>query len=148
MAHRHAIVWIDSDEASIFSFSAQDVEKRRVKAHEPHRSVRRRSGNVRDGHARDNREFFEAVLVALEAALTDDGEWLVVGPGEAKKEFGNYVQGHAETLAPRLAGIGSMDRASDEELVGAARKNFKALDRVIGRDTRLEEGPHGDASRE
>ena len=133
MAHSHAVVWIDSREARVFSFNAEDVEKKRVKAHEPHRQVHHRSGNVGDGRVRDNREFFEAVLAALEETLTDVGEWLIVGPGEVKKEFEKYVRGHAETLAPRLVGIGPMDHPSDPELLAVSRQNFKSLDKLGAR---------------
>jgi stalled ribosome rescue protein Dom34 len=140
MAHSHAVVWLDSRDARIFSFNAEDVEKKRVKANEPHRQVHHRSGNVGGGHVRDNREFFEAVLAALEATLKDVGEWLVVGPGETKREFEKYVRGHAETtLAPKLVGIGPMDHPSDNELVAAARKNFKAMDRLIEHDPRMQQ---------
>jgi stalled ribosome rescue protein Dom34 len=137
MAHGHAVVWLDTREARIFSFNAEDVEKRHVRADAPHR-VHHRSGSVGGDHVRDNREFFEAVLAALEATLKDVGEWLIVGPGETKKDFEKYVRGHAETtLAPKLVGIGPMDHPSDNELVAAARKNFKALDRLIEHDPRM-----------
>jgi stalled ribosome rescue protein Dom34 len=138
MAHSHAVVWLDSREARIFSFNDEDVEKRHVKADEPHQ-VHHRSGSVSGDHVRDNREFFESVLAALEATLKDVGEWLIVGPGETKKDFEKYVRGHAETtLAPKLVGIGPMDHPSDNELVAAARKNFKVLDRLIEHDPRMQ----------
>jgi stalled ribosome rescue protein Dom34 len=131
MTHSHAVVWIDSREARVFSFNAEDVDKKRVKAQEPHRHVHHRAGNVRDGHVRDNREFFEAVLAALEESLNEFGEWMIVGPGEVKKDFEKYVRSHAEILARRLVGIKTMDHPSDAELVSVARKNFKALDKMI-----------------
>jgi hypothetical protein len=61
MAHNHAVVWIDAGEAKVFSFDADDVEKKRVKADAPRRHVRH-SGSVGDGKGRDNREYFERSL--------------------------------------------------------------------------------------
>ncbi len=148
MAHSHAVVWLDSREARIFSFNAEDVEKRRVKADAPYRQVHHRSGSVGGGHVRDNREFFEAVPAALEATLNDVGEWLILGPGETRKDFEKYVRGHAETtLAPKLVGIGPMDHPSDNELIAAARKNFKAMDRLIEHDPRMQRGAEGGSVR-
>jgi stalled ribosome rescue protein Dom34 len=147
MAHSHAVVWIDFREARIFSFNAEDIEKKRVRADTPHRQIHHRAGNVGDGHVRDNREFFEVVLAALETILKDVGEWLIVGPGETKKDFEKYVHGHAEALAKKLVGIGPMDHPSDKELVATARQNFTAIDRIIEHDPRIDRAMNGGTTR-
>lgn len=133
MAHSHAVVWIDHREARVFSFGAEDAEKKRIRADEPRHKVRH-AGNVEGGNAvRDNRQFFEAILASLEQQLKDVGEWLIVGPGDTKKDFQKYVEGHAEMLASKLVGIGPMEDPTDDELVTAARQHFKALESVVGR---------------
>jgi stalled ribosome rescue protein Dom34 len=124
--HWHAVVWLDADSARIFRFDARGVDKSRVRANEPHRQVSHRSGNVGEGLARDNREYFEAIL----AELDDVDQWLIVGPGETKKDFQKYVDGHAELLRKKLCGIGPMERPTDGELLAHARAAFKAIDRL------------------
>jgi stalled ribosome rescue protein Dom34 len=124
--HPHAVVWLDSSSARIFRIDDQDIDKSRIRANEPNREVRHRSGNVGDGLGRDNREYFEAIL----AELDDVDRWLIVGPGETKKDFQKYVDGHAEVLRKKLCGIGPMERPSDGELLAHARAAFKTIDQL------------------
>ncbi|HYC65352.1 MAG TPA: hypothetical protein VEC14_11525 [Reyranellaceae bacterium] len=122
----HAVVWLDEGSARVFKFEAEDVDKARIKANEPHRHVSRRSGNVGEGQGRDNREYFEAIL----AELDDVDQWLIVGPGDSKKDLQKYVDGHAEELRKKLVGIGPMERPSDGELLAHARAAFRSIDRL------------------
>ena len=95
MSHNHAVVWLDSREAKIFSFDSEDVEKKRVKADAPRKHVRH-SGNVGAGTGRDNREYFEAILAEVEDTLDDVDGWMIAGPDDARRDFEKYVRGHAE----------------------------------------------------
>ena len=130
----HAVVWLDDNSARVFKLDAEDVDKARIKANEPHRQVSRRSGNVGEGEGRDNREYFEAIL----AELDDVDQWLIVGPGDSKKDLQKYVDGHAEVLRNKLVGIGPMERPSDGELLAHARAAFRAIDRLAGGGPRIE----------
>lgn len=123
MAHSHAVVWLDGHEAKVFSFDAEDVDKKRVKADAPRRHVRH-SGNVAEGKGRDNREYFEAVLAELEAALVDVDGWMIAGPDGARQDFEKYVQGHAERLARKLDKGETMDELDDSRLLEMARRRF------------------------
>jgi stalled ribosome rescue protein Dom34 len=123
MAHSHAVVWLDSREAKVFSFDSEDVEKKRVKADAPRKHVRH-SGNVGDGKGRDNREYFEAILAEVEATLEDVEGWMIAGPDDARRDFEKYVRGHAEILAKKLEAGEAMDQLDDARLLAIARQRL------------------------
>jgi len=109
MAHNQAVVWLDAREARVFSFDAEDVDSKRVKADAPRGHVRH-SGNVGDGKGRDNREYFEAILAEVEATLGAVEGWMIAGPDGARQDFEKYVRGHAELLAKKLGKGEAMER--------------------------------------
>lgn len=123
MAHNQAVVWLDAHEARVFSFDAEDVEKKRVKADAPRKHVRH-SGNVGDGKGRDNREYFEAILAEVEATLEDVDGWMITGPDGARHDFEKYVHGHAELLAKKLEKGEAMEQLDDAKLLDMARRRL------------------------
>jgi stalled ribosome rescue protein Dom34 len=131
----HAVVWLNAQEARVIRFDGRHTETEAVAAHSPARHVRHRSGNNHsDTRVRDNREYFEAILAELE----DVDEWLIVGPGDAKKDFQKYVEGHAEALRDKLIGIGPMGHATDDEIRDHARKAFVSIARALTDGPRIE----------
>jgi len=123
MSHNHAVVWLDSREAKIFSFDSEDVEKKRVKADAPRKHVRH-SGNVGDGKGRDNRQYFEAILAEVEDTLDDLEGWMIAGPDDARRDFEKYVRGHAELLAKKLEAGEAMEQLDDAKLLAIARRKL------------------------
>jgi len=123
MAHIHAVVWLDAGEAKVFSFDADDVEGKRVKADAPRIRVRH-SGNVGDGKGRDNREYFEAILAEVGATLDEVDGWMIAGPDTARHDFEKYVRGHAEALAGKLGKGAAMERLDDARLLDLARRRL------------------------
>jgi hypothetical protein len=123
MSHSHAVVWLDAREARVFSFDAEDVEKKRVKASAPRRHVRH-SGSVGDGKGRDNRAYFEAILAEVEATLDDVDGWMITGPDGARQDFEKYVRGHAELLAEKLGTGEAMEQLDDAKLLDVARRRL------------------------
>ena len=123
MSHNHAVVWLDSREAKIFSFDSEDVEKKRVKADAPRKHVRH-SGNVGAEKGRDNREYFEAILAEVEDTLDDVEGWMIAGPDDARRDFEKYVRGHAEILAKKLEAGEAMDQLDDAKLLAIARRRL------------------------
>src|SRR3954466_3833437 len=120
---QHAVVWLDSREAKVFSFDSEDVEQKRVKADAPRKHVRP-SGNVGSGKGRDNREYFEAILAEVEATLDDVEGWMIAGPDGARQDFEKYVRGHAEILAKKLEAGEAMDQLDDAKLLAIARRRL------------------------
>ena len=126
MSHTHAVVWLDTREAHVFQFNAEDVERQRIQANTPARRIHQKAGIVGSGHTHDDKAYFGEIVEALTGAT----EWLVTGPGAAKNEFVTYVEKHAPTLKGQLTGVEPMDHPTDGELLAHARTFFKAADKT------------------
>jgi len=128
MPHKHAVVWIDSRQAHIFKFVREDVEEQRIKAELPFRKIHHKAGSIGAGHVRDDEHYFHSVI----EAMTDAEEWLVVGPGEAKKDLVKHIEKHDPRLKAKLVGIEAADHPTDGELLEHARAVFNAVDKLRG----------------
>jgi hypothetical protein len=126
MSHSHAIVWMDSTEAHIFRFNAEDVDKARIKAHRPFRKIHHKAGVVGAGHDPLDTAYLGEIAVALDGAQ----EWLLTGPHGAKEQLLAYVQHSPLRLKDRLFGVETLDHPTDGQLVDHARRFFKAADRM------------------
>jgi stalled ribosome rescue protein Dom34 len=126
MSHSHAIVWMDSREAHVFRFSADDVEKQRIRSHKPFRKVHHKAGVIGAGHTNVDHHYFDDIAQALNGVQ----EWLLTGPGIAKNEMARYVEQHLPELKSSLCGLHPSDHPSDGELVDQARWAFKSIDRM------------------
>ena len=76
--------------------------------------------------APENVAFFREVA----AALKDAGEFLVAGPAAAKTEFVKFLHRDAPDLIEHLAGIETLDRVTDPQLLAEARRYFRVEDRM------------------
>lgn len=123
MAHHHAVVWLDTREAQVFSFVGGNVETKHVKADAPRKRVRH-SGSVGSGNGRDDREYFEAILAEVEATADEVEAWMVAGPDAVRHDFEKYVHGHAELLAAKLRKGEPMERLDDAKLLDMARRRL------------------------
>lgn len=119
MKHSHAIVWMDSKEARIFSFNADDVQSEHIKAHNPHHQVHRHTKTA-------DTAYFHDIMAAVEGTR----EWLLVGPSGAKQEFVHYLEKHAPAVKKAIVAVEAMDHPTDGELLAHARRAFKAIDRM------------------
>ena len=77
MSHSHAIVWMDSREAHVFRFSAEDVERQRIRSHSPFRKIHHKAGVIGAGHVHLDHGYFDEIAEALDGIQ----EWLLTGPG-------------------------------------------------------------------
>lgn len=126
MSHSHAVVWMDSKEAHVFRFNAEDVEHERIKSHNPFRKVHHKAGVIGAGHLQLDRDYFDHIIDALRGA----NEWLLVGPGTAKDQLLHHVEAHVAWLKEKLVAVEAMDHPTDGELLAHARRFFKAADRM------------------
>lgn len=128
MPHTQAVVWVDAREARVFQVEAGTVAKQHIQADQPHRRVANRSGSVAGSDlTRDNREFFEQILVEL----NDSDGWLIVGPDETRNDLRKYLDGHAEALERKLVGVEAMARPTDEALSSLAHSLMTARTRRV-----------------
>jgi stalled ribosome rescue protein Dom34 len=128
MPHKHAVVWIDARQAHVFKFVREDVEEQRIKAELPFRKIHHRAGSIGAGHVRDDEHYFHSIV----EAMADAEEWLVVGPGEAKKDLVKHIEKHDPRLKAKLVGIEAADHPTDGELLKHARAVFNAVDKLRG----------------
>lgn len=126
MSHSHAIVWMDSREAHVFRFSADDVESQHIRAHNPFRKIHHKAGVIGAGHMQLDHRYFSDIAEALDGVE----EWLLTGPGAAKNELARHVEEHLPDLKGKLCGMQPSDHPTDGELVDQARRAFKSLDRM------------------
>lgn len=126
MSHSHAIVWMDSREAHVFQFSADDVDLQRIRSHNPFRKIHHKAGVIGAGHVHLDNTYFEEIA----AALTGVQEWLLTGPGTAKNEMARHVEQHLPDLKRTLCGLQTSDHPTDGQLIDQARSAFKSIDRM------------------
>ena len=126
MPHSHAIVWMDTREAHVFRFSADDIEKERIRSHNPFRKIHHKAGVIGAGHTHLDRAYFEDIAEALKGVQ----EWLLTGPGSAKNEMARHVEEHLSDLKRTLCSLQSSDHPTDAQLVDQARRAFTSIDRM------------------
>lgn len=112
-------VWLDSEHAKIFRFSAKGIEKKELKKHS-----HKHSNSHQDKHNHSDEEhFFHEVAQTIGSTE----ELLILGPGMAKTHFKTHLEKHHhEQLAKVVVGVESMDvHLTENEVVAHARKFFK-----------------------
>jgi stalled ribosome rescue protein Dom34 len=122
--HFHAVVYIDHDEARIFDFAKDDVVEHRIGAAPRQGNIHHKAGSVGSGHAHDAKSYFTAVA----AELQPSHEILIVGHGNAKSDFANFIRDHVPGLAPRIMGVETVDHPTKKEIVAFALKFFESKD--------------------
>jgi stalled ribosome rescue protein Dom34 len=124
--HYHAVVWIDHHEARIIHFNADAAEEERVRPVNPPKHLHVKAGSPSGTHISDEPQFYRDVA----NALADAREILVFGPSTAKGEFLKHLEKHVPHIIERIAGIETLDRMSDNQLLAAARRFFAKADRM------------------
>ena len=125
-SHYHAVIWIDHHEARIVYFNLDDAEERRVRPAHPPRHLHGKAGSPSGTHEQAD----DSYLGEVTAALVDAKEFLLTGPSSAKAELVKYFHRRAPQAMARLAGIETLDKVTDNELLAEARRYFKAADRL------------------
>jgi stalled ribosome rescue protein Dom34 len=117
----HAIVWIDHQEARVFTVDAETINESTVMVRGPHVHRHPKDQEVRvRNHPDDEHRFFHDVARALEGPA----QILLVGPSKTKLHFFKYVQQHDRALEPRIVGIETADHPTDAQLVAHLRAYF------------------------
>ena len=82
-----------------------------------------------EGRAPDLRRFYDEVA----RHLAEAGEILVTGPGTAKTELIHHLEEKHPAVARRVVKVETLDHPTDGQLLALARKQFKAIDRMLPR---------------
>ncbi|MFZ9628269.1 MAG: translational machinery protein [Ilumatobacteraceae bacterium] len=128
MSYQHAIVWIDTQHATVIDFSVDDRHVVQVEREGGPVRVHLRSGVPGDGKHPADPTFFRAVV----DALGDAREVLVVGPGQGKVFFRKELEQHHPAVARRVVGMESLDHPSHGELLDFATRYFRRVDALRG----------------
>jgi hypothetical protein len=124
--HYHAVIWIDHREARIFHFNADQADEAVVHASHSPRHLHSKAGSPSGTHVTAEPEFYRDVA----GAVADAHEILIVGPSSAKTEFVKYLHKHDAGTFDRIAGIETMDHATDNQILAEARRYFSRADRM------------------
>lgn len=129
MKANHVIVWLDHSEAHIIAFHREGAEPP-VVVHAPYRHEHQHhhADSVGAGKAAEHPDYFEFII----DKIRDIGEWLIVGPANAKTSFSKHVARHHANLMDRIVGIETVDHPTDGQLLAYAKRYFLAADRMSG----------------
>ncbi len=127
MAHYHAAVWIDHEQARVFSFDRDASNEWTVHPADRHVHVHTKAGKGDSGRAAPDQHYFHSVGEAVK----DAGEILITGPGTAKSELMHHLEKHDPQIAKKVVGVEALDHPSDGELLKHARKFFKGSDNLL-----------------
>ena len=114
-------VWIDGNEARIFSVDAGGFDEATIGSpkHHVHRHPKDQETKIRN-HPDDEHRFFREVAKALAEATAV----LVVGPSMTKLHFLRYAQKHDAALESRIVGLETADHPTDRQIVAHVRSYF------------------------
>jgi stalled ribosome rescue protein Dom34 len=127
MSFYHSVVWIDHQKATVWQFTSTEAQSAILHAHDQHQKIHsRKSTHGGDKHPADAR-FFEDVAHALDGTH----EILIMGPAHTKQEFASFLREKHAPLAQGIVAVENADHPSDAEVLGFARRHFKALDRMF-----------------
>lgn len=128
MTFNYGFVWIDHREARIFGISKDGSDEHIVHEHGGPRHIHSAADQVHLGKAPPDAKFLGEIADGLEGFKAI----LIAGPGSARTELAGFLTEHHPALAKRVWGIEPMDHPSDRQIVAAARKYFRAEDRMHG----------------
>lgn len=121
---KHAIVWIDHQEARIFRFGDEESPEIDVHSHTSlQRLHHRRTGWEAGGNPPDDTEFFKRILDALD----DAGGTIITGPGNAKTALKEFLDRARPASASRVFAIETLHQPDAEALRAMGRRQFNGV---------------------
>jgi hypothetical protein len=83
MPNSQATVWMDSREASVFKYGAEDLEQPGLRADAPFLKLNHKAGVMGAGRPLADCDFFDRVIDALRGTRV----WSLAGPEQTKDQF-------------------------------------------------------------
>jgi hypothetical protein len=124
--HHHVCIWIDRYKARFFGVGFENADTVNIEDRGPHHHIHRKADHVGQGAEPIDAAFLAEIASALASAKAI----LIVGPGKARLELAGYLNDQYPAVAKRIWGIEAMDHPTTGELAAAARKFFRAADRM------------------
>lgn len=116
MTFNHAVVWLDTVEAHVIHFNRDAAETDVIKTTSQHK----KDGVVGNNRAEESTTYMNDVANAITASK----EILIVGPGQEKMTFINYLHKNHSELADKVVSVETVDHPNDSQLLDYARKYF------------------------
>jgi hypothetical protein len=119
---------MDSREASVYRFGAEEIEQARLGADNPYLKVGHKAGVMGAGRPAADLDFLDRIIDSLRGIDI----WCLVGPDGAKNDLIDYLDkyknrdGHIAELRLQLYSVTSMDRPTDNGLLDMARQTANA----------------------
>lgn len=118
------VVWMDSEKATVFKFSASGNDRSALKNH--HHDHHTHSKN---DSPKQMENFFHEIIGKLKGAE----EILLMGPGLAKTHFKTHLESHHhQDLAKKVVGVETGDHPTDNQVQAFGKKFFKNFHQATG----------------
>lgn len=112
-----SVIWIDQEQARIFHFSDEVMERKRIRhGHKDHHSHQRSQLDQQ----REEKNLFSDAQAELQAS----SRILIVGPSIAKHHFQNFLMEHHPAVARKVVGLETVDHPSDGQIAAMAKSYF------------------------
>jgi stalled ribosome rescue protein Dom34 len=119
------ILWIESASSQIFALKTTGIEKTTIKKVVVDHHTRHKNDKHEDSGAKNYYRDLAEVLV-------DADQLLILGPGQSKIHFKDYIGTHqTHTLAKKVIGTETIEGSgnmSEKQMLAEARKFFKTYD--------------------
>jgi len=118
----HYLVWVDHREAKIFAIGVQDAESHTVADQGPIHHVHSKPDHVERARSSAERTF----LAEIASALLPAKAIMIVGPGTARTELGDFLEERFPEIAKLVWTNEPIDHPTAPQLIARARNYFKA----------------------
>lgn len=110
-----SVIWLDLENAKLFHFSEDRMERSSLKATHIDHHTHRRENDERD---------CVSMYDELAARLVKTQRILILGPGVAKDHFFNRMKDRFPDVAKRVVGCESSDHPTDNQIAAYAIQYF------------------------
>ncbi|MEO5806455.1 translational machinery protein [Devosia sp.] len=124
--HTHALVWIDHQQARIFHIGLEEATEQVIHDDAPQHHLHRKSEHAdrRDDAAQ------QTFLGEVAQTLASAKGIMIVGPGQARTEFSNFLRDKFPRLDAKVWAVEAMDHPTDAQIVAHGRRYFRTAERM------------------
>jgi stalled ribosome rescue protein Dom34 len=120
--HPHYLVWVDHREAKIFAVGIEDTGTHTIIDQGPIHHVHSKPDHVERARSSAERNFLAEIANALLPAKAI----MIVGPGNARTELGDFLEERFPAIAKLVWTNETVDHPTAPQLIARARDYFRA----------------------